>query len=273
MEFTRLSGASGVGAGTLDHLHAVIVDLDQAFYTKPLPEVFGVARAYRRRVQELIQGRHTLAEGRELFVCAGWLDERLAWVARNLGDSRAAQAYAIDCFEHAEQAGHAQLCGYAAQVMASVPMDVDQPERAVDAIRKGVAKTPSPSHVAVWVRAHAAEIHARLGQRDESAEMLRQAGELYDRLPTRVTRRFSAVNSLLTRYDMLGYAARRAGSRGLPIRDADKSASRKGQRCPPGPRAQPGPSRIAGTGRRIWKSSARLHRAVPHGTASRQTPR
>jgi tetratricopeptide (TPR) repeat protein len=208
MEFTRLSGASGVGAGTLNHLHAVIVDLDQAFYTQPLPQVFTVARAYRRRVQELIQGRHTLAEGRELYVYAGWLDEHLAWVARNLDDPRAAEAYAIDCYEHANQAGHAELCGYAAQVMASVPMDADQPERAVDAIRKGVAKTTSPSHVGVWVRAHAAEIHARLGQRDESAEMLRQAKELYDRLPPRVMRRFNSVNSLLTEYDMLGYAAR-----------------------------------------------------------------
>ena len=208
MEFTRRSGASGVGVGTLNHLHAVVVDLDQAFYSRPLPEVFTVARAYRQRVQEMIQGRHTLAEGRELYVYAGWLDEHLAWVARNLDDPRAAEAFAIDCFEHADQAGHAELCGYAAQVMASVPMDADQPERAVDAIRKGVAKTPTPSHVAVWLRAHAAEVHARLGHRDESAEMLRQAKDIYDRLPPRVTRRFTAVNSLLTEYDMLGYAAR-----------------------------------------------------------------
>jgi hypothetical protein len=110
MEFTRLSGASGVGTGTLEHLRTALTHLDQAFYWQPHAEVFAVARAYRRRANELLQGRRTLREARELYICAGWLDEELAWLALNLGDARAAEAYAIDCYEHAYQAPVTPSC-------------------------------------------------------------------------------------------------------------------------------------------------------------------
>ncbi|MGH3926860.1 MAG: helix-turn-helix domain-containing protein, partial [Pseudonocardiaceae bacterium] len=60
MEFTRGTAGSSVGAGTLDHLEAVVTDLDRSYWAKPPGELFAVARAYRRRVDQLIQGRHTL---------------------------------------------------------------------------------------------------------------------------------------------------------------------------------------------------------------------
>src|SRR2546426_2002550 len=99
MEFTRLAGVSGVGAGTFDHLDAVLTELHRGYDREPLAEQFAVARAYRTRVQELIQGRHTFTEGRQLYVYAAWLDHTLAWLAHDLGDALTAEAYAIDCFE------------------------------------------------------------------------------------------------------------------------------------------------------------------------------
>jgi len=63
-EFTRLTGISGVGAGTFDHLEAVLTELHWSHSKESLAEQFAVARAYRARVQELLQGRHTFKEGR-----------------------------------------------------------------------------------------------------------------------------------------------------------------------------------------------------------------
>lgn len=208
MEFTRLSSASGVGTGTLDHLHAVLTHLDQAYYRQPHTEVFAVARAYRRRVNELLQGRRTLREARELYVCAGWLDEELAWLALNLGDARAAEAYAIDCHSHADQAGHAELCGWAADVLSTIPMYGGGMARAIAPVQKGILRTPRTSSIGVRLRANAARIHARLGQRDECAEMLRQATEVFERLPADVSLRLTADAGPVLEYTLLDYAAR-----------------------------------------------------------------
>jgi hypothetical protein len=110
MEFTRATAVSAVGAGTLDHLEAVLTDLRQSSQLEPPGKQFSVARVYRQRVDQLIQGRHTLREERELYVYAAWLSELLACHAHDLGFPLAAEAYAIDCYEHADQAGHDVLC-------------------------------------------------------------------------------------------------------------------------------------------------------------------
>ena len=62
MEFTRATAVSAVGAGTLDHLEAVLTDLDRSAYVQPPRKLFAVARAYRQHVDQLIQGRHTLKD-------------------------------------------------------------------------------------------------------------------------------------------------------------------------------------------------------------------
>src|SRR5437870_2423499 len=40
MEFTRLTGSSGVGAGTFDHLEAAATELGRAYTTRPPAELF-----------------------------------------------------------------------------------------------------------------------------------------------------------------------------------------------------------------------------------------
>jgi len=97
--------------GTLEHLELVVSDLNRAYSKNPPAEQFVVARVYRSRVDELIRGRHTLKELQALYVYAAWLSELLAWLAYDLGNFRTAQAYALDCYTYADQAGHGELCG------------------------------------------------------------------------------------------------------------------------------------------------------------------
>ncbi len=182
MEFTRMTGSPGVGAGTLDHLEGAATELGRAYTTRPPAELFAIARAYRTRVHELIQGRHTLAEGRELYVYAAWLDELLAWLAHDLGDLLPAWAFAVDGFEHAGQAGHSELCAWAATSMAEIALDQDRPDRALSAAAKGIEQAPVSHPLAVRLRAHAARAYARLGEPGKCQDLLTETDTLWDRV-------------------------------------------------------------------------------------------
>ena len=100
LELTRDRTASAVGAGTLDHLAAVAAELYQAYSQRPPTELFPIARAYRQRVAQLIDGRHTLKEARQLYVHAADLSDLLSDLAHDLGSPLTAEAYAIDSYRH-----------------------------------------------------------------------------------------------------------------------------------------------------------------------------
>lgn len=207
MEFTQRTGVSAVGQGTLEHLELVVSDLNLAYSKEPPSEQFVVARAYRSRVDELIRGRHTLKELQELYVCAAWLSERLAWLAYDLGNNRAARAYALDCYTHADQAGHGELCGWAANIMASIAMDSGQPDSAMRAAMQGVAKVSTSHPLVVRLHAHAARAHARLGQRESCETLFAEALRLYERLPARTPCRFTMDTEIYASYAITSYPA------------------------------------------------------------------
>ena len=207
MEFTRSTAESSVGTGTLDHLEAVLTDLNRTYCVQPPGELFVVARAYRRRVDQLIHGRHTLKEECELYVYAAWLSELLACHAQDLGFPLAAKAYAIDCREHADQAGHGVLSAWASATMASIAFSTAQPGKAVLAAQKGIGKVPGRHPLAVELRTQAARAYARQGQGAKCAELLAEAQELYDRLPARAPGRISVDNGIYASYAMTAHPA------------------------------------------------------------------
>jgi tetratricopeptide (TPR) repeat protein len=206
MEFTR-AATSGVGAGTFDHFEAVLSELYGSYFKKSLAEQFAVARAYRTRVHKLIQRRHTLKEGQQLYVYAAWLDEMLAWTANDLGDPLTAEAYAIDCFEHADQAGHDELCAWAANQMATIAIYANRPERAARAARRGIDRAPASHPLAVRLRGQAARAHARMGERDNCEHLLAEAEDLYDRLPSTTPMRFGTDTRVQADHAVVGFPA------------------------------------------------------------------
>jgi len=207
MEFTRRVGATAVGAATFGHLEAAVMQLDRAYTVEPPAGLFGLARGYRARVAEMASGSCTLRELRELYVFAGWLSEKLAWLSHDLGDPMAAEAWAVDSFAHAEEAGHAELCAWAMDAMASIAIYTGRSQKAVAAARAGMARVPLGHPLAVRLRAQAARAHARLGQREDCEGLLREAAGLYDRLPARAPMRFALDTGTLAGYAMTAYAA------------------------------------------------------------------
>ncbi|MEQ4720957.1 tetratricopeptide repeat protein [Nonomuraea sp. B19D2] len=208
LEFTRRANTSAVGRGTLDHLHTAVCDITGSYARRPPADLFPVARLYRRRVDQLIAGPHTLKEQRELFVYAGWLSETLAWLAHDLGDPLTGEAYAIDCFEHADQAGHDELCAWAADAMASIALHANQPARAVSAALRGLGRVPAGHPLAVRLHAQASRGHARLGNRDDFQDSYQQANDLWNALPARTPARPDGTDTgPLATYAMTTYTA------------------------------------------------------------------
>jgi tetratricopeptide (TPR) repeat protein len=155
----------------------------------------------------MADGPCTLRELRELFVYAAWLSELLAWLSHDLGDPMAAEAWAVDSFQHAEEAGHDELCAWAMDAMASIAIYTGRPGKAVAAARAGIAKAPLQHPLAVRLRAQAARAHARLGQREDCEGLLLEAAGLYERLPARAPMRFALDTGTLAGYAMTAYAA------------------------------------------------------------------
>jgi transcriptional regulator with XRE-family HTH domain len=183
VEFTQAASATAVGAGTFAHLGAVVAELDQSYPRQAPGGLFPVARTYRAQVQRLISGPCTLAQKRDLYVYAAWFSELLAWLSHDLGAPLAAHAWAADCFEHARQAGHGELCGWAADAMASIALYARQPAHAVETALAGLAHVPAGHPLTVRLRTQAARGHARLGQRDACETLIADAEQEYSRLP------------------------------------------------------------------------------------------
>lgn len=198
MEFTRRRTMSSVGAGTLDHLEAVVLDLDRAYNCRPASELFPVARAYRQRVEQLLDGTHTLQEARELYVRAADLSNLLSDTAHDLGSRLAAEAHAIDSHRHAELAGHGEAAAWASSALASWSFYAGRSDKAVSAAGRGLSTSPRNSPIAARLHARAANGHALQGNRTACAEHLRQARNVCDRLPDTSPSRFGTESRTYT---------------------------------------------------------------------------
>ena len=205
MEFTRRAEASQLGPRTLEHLDSVVSDMVAAFPRTPPSELFLKARWYRRQVGDLIAGRHTLREGRELYRHAGSLSVILAWLSDDLGDPVTAEAHCLDAWEHGWQAEDHEVCAFAMDAKASISMYSNQPAVARDAAERGLKQAPQRGVAAVKVSAQLARAYARLGQADQFQDVLKDARNKLDKLGHQGSGLFSFNSGRLASYAASSY--------------------------------------------------------------------
>ncbi|MGH8904531.1 MAG: XRE family transcriptional regulator [Egibacteraceae bacterium] len=216
MEFTRRAEASAVGPGVLEHLELAVTEFTLALAGTQQAELFGAVRGYRRAVDRLIAGPHTLREGRELYAYAGWLSRLLAWLAFRLGDLTTAEAYGVDAWRYGWQAGHDELCAWAMDAKASIALYANQPRRALAVALRGSQVAPAGHPVAVRLVAHAARAYADLHQEEDFEAALRQAMGLHDRLPAQPPTLFGTDSGKNASYAVTAFAATSCNTLGLP---------------------------------------------------------
>jgi hypothetical protein len=198
MDFTRQRSMSSVGAGTLDHLEAVVIELDRSYEWRPASELFPVARFYRQRVEQFINGQQTLKEARELYVRAAHLSYLLSDLASDLNAHLAAEAWAIDSYEHAELAGHDEACAWASSSLSCWAVLVGQPGKAAAAAHRGLDRAPRNSPIAARLLGRAARAYALQGNQPACIEQLTAARNLCDQLPDTSPSRLATESRDLT---------------------------------------------------------------------------
>lgn len=122
----------------------------------------------------------------------------LSDLAHDLGSSVTAEAYAIDCYRHADQAGHDELCAWACSSLACWALYARQPAKAVAAAERGIGRAPRRSPIAARLHANAGRVYARQGNKERCTERLDQARKLSDRLPDESPVRLATESGAMT---------------------------------------------------------------------------
>ena len=89
----------------------------------------------------------------------------------------------MDSYAHAEESGHGELCGWAADAMTAIATYAEHSNGAVHAAMKGIACVPIGHPLAIRLRAKAARAYARLGDRENFATLFAEARRLHDQMP------------------------------------------------------------------------------------------
>ncbi|MGH8903036.1 MAG: hypothetical protein ACRDYA_15525 [Egibacteraceae bacterium] len=208
LAFTRRAQTSAVGPGALEHLELAVTEFNVAYARTPPAELFDAVRWYRREVDRLIAGPHTLREARELYAYAGWLSQLLASLALDLGHRTVAEAYGVDAWHHGREIGHDELCAWAMDAKATAGLYHNhQPDQALAAALQGAQHAPTGHPLAVRLVAKAAHAHARLDQREDFEAALRDAMDRYERLPAQAPTHFGVDSGLFAACAVTCYPA------------------------------------------------------------------
>ena len=216
LEFTRRAEASQLGPRTLEHLDSVVSDMAAIFPRTPPGELFGKVRGYRLQVEDLLAGRHTLREGRELYRHAGSLSVLLAWLSNDLGDPVASEAHCLDAWEHGWQAEDQEICAWAMDAKATTFKYSNQPSASKDAAERGLKQAPRGSAAAVRVSAQLVRACAKLGRADQVQDVLKDTHTRFDQLAHQGSGLFSVDAGRLPSYAASSYMSLGQLDRAMP---------------------------------------------------------
>ncbi|MGP4004448.1 XRE family transcriptional regulator [Streptomyces sp. 8N706] len=173
----------------------------------PAAQAWNTMWELRRLTAVFRAGRRTLVQDRELVRTGGMLSVVLAWLAHDLGDTDAAQAFATDARHHDLAAESGILCAWADDVAATVHLYGDRPKHAAECAARGLAAAPPGTAAHVRLAAQSARAHARAGHSDQFADNRRLAEQLAGALPLHASGLFSADQVRVLSFEATSYLA------------------------------------------------------------------
>jgi len=182
VDIVRHLEASDLGRGTLAQLDGTIERLGREYVYRPLPELMAEVRAWRLYVVRLLEGRHTLAQRRDLYALQGWLSSLLGSLAFDLGEESSVGAHYATALQLAGEAGHDGLAAWIYGEQAYNAIYAGQPERAVALARAGQELAPAGSVSAVRLLAWEAWGLARTGDAAGFEGAMGRAAQAFGRL-------------------------------------------------------------------------------------------
>jgi hypothetical protein len=176
---------SDASAGTLELLARRIDRLCRDYPVRPAAELLGESRQWLARTMRLLDGRVNLTQHRELMVNAGWLAALTACLSFDLGDASSAESWREATGQLADEAGHAELRGWAHEIAAWMALVRGRPADAIEFARAGQSIADT-SCVTVQLAAQEARGLARLGDRSAAEKAMLRGRRLLNSLPAPV---------------------------------------------------------------------------------------
>jgi tetratricopeptide (TPR) repeat protein len=182
VELSRRTEASDLGPATLEHLDLAVERLGLVYLNTPPGFLVDELGWYRRRAVQLLGGRHTLTQRRQLYMAVGWLTGLLGHLSLDLGDYQAARAHCVTAWQLAEEAGEQQLGAWIRSIQAMVALYTRRFREAVRYADTGRELAAAGTTGSVQLPVLAARAHARLGNRRETELAIHQAEQAFGRL-------------------------------------------------------------------------------------------
>jgi tetratricopeptide (TPR) repeat protein len=175
---------STTSPATLEELDRAIEHFGKVYLTTSPGELVEEVSCYEQWVRELLDGRHTLAEAKELYARLGFLNGILASLSFALGDHAAAQVYCETALAAAGEIGHSRLRAWVLSTASQLATYRGEHRRVIELTEAGLAAaTGSPTFAAVKLASLQAKAYASLGDRRAAEAALALARHTLARVP------------------------------------------------------------------------------------------
>jgi tetratricopeptide (TPR) repeat protein len=182
LEIVSRLRASDLNAATLEGLR-ITVDRLCSEYPHMSSETLRVeGQQWLRRITDLLDGRLTLAEHREVLTLAGWLALLVGCVEYDMGLRGPAEATRQCAMSLGKEAGNAEIMGWAHEMAAWFALTQGDYRGVIIASEAG-REVAGGHSVAVQLAAQKAKAWARLGDRRQAEVALDQGRNLLESLP------------------------------------------------------------------------------------------
>ncbi|GLX95881.1 XRE family transcriptional regulator [Herbidospora sp. NBRC 101105] len=177
MELAQQLQASDVGPGTLEALAEAVDLLCRAYPVVPAATLRDRTQKRLAQVTQLLRGRLTFDQHREVLVITGWLTALLGCVHYDLGEREEAETSRRAAFEMGRQVGHGELMGWAHEMSAWFALVEGRFEDVVKSARMGQAVAGNSSAM-VQLTLQEARGLARIGDRREADRALTRGADV-----------------------------------------------------------------------------------------------
>lgn len=183
IELIRRIEASDTGPRTQAALHDGVDRLCRAYTHTPPDELLVGCRAYQTYIGQLLEGRATLAQRKELMNLGGWLSLLTATAYIDVGHERAARTNIGAARTLADETGDNALAGWIAETEAWKALTAGHADDAAVFCDAGLAVAPANSSAQVQLMIQRARSAAKLGDAQTTYDMIDQGAAALDRVP------------------------------------------------------------------------------------------
>jgi tetratricopeptide (TPR) repeat protein len=182
MDLDRMVTLSDLGQGTVETLQEAAELLCRAYPSASAFELRVRTKQRLNYITQLIGGRCTLDQHRELLVTAGWLALLLGCLHYDLGEREQAEAARQAAYHAGLQAGHGEIIAWSYELAAWFALTEGRYNDVVAYAQAGQAHT-GPTNGMIQLILQQARGHARLRERKEVHASLDHGAKLLGQMP------------------------------------------------------------------------------------------